>query len=101
MSVLITVKVPGDTELFRKSVAERGKEFVEFAEKSRSAGAIHHRFGVGDGFVLVVDEWETVEEFQSFFGGPEIQAFIPTVGGDTSVPPEVTVTDAIASADQY
>jgi quinol monooxygenase YgiN len=101
MSVLITVKVPGDTELFVKSVAERGDEFLAFVEKSQKAGAIHHRFGVGDGFVLVVDEWETVEGFQAFFGRPEIQAFIPTVGGDTSVPPEVTVTEAISSADEY
>ncbi len=41
---------------------------------ARSApGAIHHRFGVGDGFVLVVDEWETIEQFQQFFSNPELQ----------------------------
>ena len=32
MSVLITVKVPGDTEMFLKSIPERGDEFMAFVE---------------------------------------------------------------------
>jgi len=61
MSVLVTVKVPGDVDIFTKSVQERGEEFAAIAE----------------------------------------QAFIAEVGGDTSVPPEITVTTSIDSADRF
>jgi quinol monooxygenase YgiN len=65
-----------------------------------SSGGIHHRFGVGDGFVLVVDEWESTEHFQRFFADPDLQAFIGSVGA-APVPPELTIAEAVASADQY
>ena len=66
---------------------------------ARAAGGIHHRFGVGDGFVLVVDEWESAEHFEKFFSNPELQAFIGP--GAAPVPPELIVAEAVASADQY
>jgi quinol monooxygenase YgiN len=102
MSVLVTVKMNGDTDAFVDAIKNRGDEFAAFGERARvESGAIHHRFGVGDGFVLVVDEWETAEQFETFFSDPKLQAFIATVGGDTSAPPDITVTEAIESADQY
>jgi hypothetical protein len=101
MSVLVTVKVKGDTDAFVDAVKNRGDEFAAISERSKTVGAIHHRFGIGDGYVLVVDEWETAEQFEQFFSDPELQAFIGTVGGDTSSPPDITVTEAIESADQF
>ncbi len=101
MSVLVTAKVHGDTAKFRQAIADRGEEFAKIAESGRGEGAIHHRFGVGDGFVLVMDEWETAEQFEKFFGNPDLQTFIGSVGGDVSSPPEITVTEAITSADQF
>jgi hypothetical protein len=100
MSVLVTVKFPGDTAAFRQALADRPDEFAKIAESARAAGGIHHRFGLGDGFVLLVDEWETPGHFERFFGDPSLQAFIGTVGA-APAPPEITVTEAIASADQY
>ena len=64
------------------------------------AGAIHHRFGVGDGFVLVVDEWESAGQFQQFFSNPDLQAFIAAMGAEPG-PPEITVTEAVDSVDQF
>ena len=58
------------------------------------------RFGIGDGYVLVVDEWESVEDFQKFMADPDLQAFIGSVGG-APVPPEVIVAEAITSPDQF
>jgi hypothetical protein len=101
MSVLVTVKVRGDTAMFRSAITERSDEFAKISESSRGVGAIHHQFGIGDGFVLVVDEWESAEQFESFFGNPELQKFIAEVGGDTSSPPDITVTEAIESRDQF
>jgi len=30
---------------------------------------LHHRFVSGDGELMVIDEWETAKQFQSFFDG--------------------------------
>jgi quinol monooxygenase YgiN len=51
--------------------------------------------------VLVVDEWETPQDFEKFFGDPDLQAFIGSIGGDTSAPPEMTITEAVSSADEF
>ena len=100
MSVLVIAKFQGDTAVFRQAVAERGEEFAKMSESAQAAGGIHHRFGVGDGFVVVVDEWETAGHFERFFADPGLQAFIGSIGA-APVPPEVTITDAVSSPDQY
>jgi quinol monooxygenase YgiN len=100
MSVLVIAKFQGDTAVFRQAVAERSDEFAKIAEASKAAGGVHHRFGIGDGFVLVVDEWESPAAFERFFGDPSLQAFIGTVGA-APVPPEIIISEAIASPDQY
>ena len=48
----------------------------------------------------MVDEWESVEQFQKFMADPELQAFIGSVGS-APVPPEVIVAEAISSSDQF
>lgn len=100
MSVLITAKFTGDTARFGQALTERAGEFEKIASMARSAGAMHHRFGIGDGFVLVVDEWQSAEHFQRFFADPDLQAFIGSTGADPA-PPEVTVTEAVTSPDQF
>lgn len=100
MSVLVIAKFQGDTAKFRVALAERSDEFAKFADQARAAGGIHHRFGIGDGYVVVSDEWESVEHFQKFFGNPELQAFIGSAGAAPE-PPEITVAEAVTSSDQY
>ncbi len=100
MSVLITFTVKGDVAKFRESLRDRADEFAAIADRAKEAGAIHHRFGLGDEFVLVVDEWESAEQFESFFANPELQAFIGSVGGAGGAP-DITVTEAIDSPDQF
>jgi hypothetical protein len=100
MSVLIVGKFQGDTAKFRQSLTDRADEFRKIADGARGNGAIHHRFGVGDGFVVLVDEWETVEQFQQFFSNPELHAFISSVGAEPG-PPELTISEAVASPDQF
>jgi hypothetical protein len=100
MSVLVIGKFQGDTAKFRQSLTDRAGEFAKVGDQARAAGGIHHRFGVGDGFVVIIDEWESVEQFQQFFANPELQAFIGSVGA-APAPPEITVVEAVASADQY
>jgi quinol monooxygenase YgiN len=100
MSVLVIAKFPGDTAVFRQALTERAEEFAKIAESSRAAGGLHHRFGIGDGFIVVVDEWESPAHFEQFFSDPALQAFIGSVGA-APAPPEITVSEAVASPDQY
>lgn len=100
MSVLVTVNIPGDTSEFRASLTAKEAEYRTIADRARSHGALHHRFGIGNGFVQVTDEWETEQEFRTFFSDPELQTFIKSVGGH-GAPPEITVTEAITSPDQF
>jgi hypothetical protein len=100
MSMLVIGKFQGDTAKFRQALTDRAGEFVKIADMARSAGAIHHRFGIGDGFVTIVDEWETVRQFEQFFSNPDLQAFIGSVGA-APAPPEVMIAEAVTSPDQF
>ena len=100
MSVLVIGKFKGDTSKFRQALVDRAGEFAKIAGDSKAVGGVHHRFGIGDGYVLIVDEWESVEHFQKFMANPELQAFIGSVGGAPE-PPEVIVAEAITSPDQF
>ena len=100
MSVIAVVKVSGDTEVFQKSLIDLADEYKAIGDRARGSGAMHHRFGVGDGFVLAVDEWETAEQFQQFFSDPALQDFIARIGG-APTPPEITITEAVSSPDEF
>lgn len=100
MSILVIGKFQGDTATFRQALTDRADEFRKIADSARAAGGLHHRFGIGDGFVVIVDEWETVEQFQQFFAQPDLQAFIGSVGA-APAPPELTIAEAVVSPDQY
>ena len=101
MSYLITAKIPGDVDRFRTALAERSDEFVAIADRAKGAGAIRHRFGLGDGFVFVVDEWDSPAQFEGFFTDPALQEFVASAGGDTSAHPEITVAEYVSSADEF
>lgn len=100
MSVLVTIKVPGTVDVFTKSLQERADEFAAIAARSKPSGALHHQFGIGPNYVLVVDEWETAEQFEAFFADPDLHAFIGSVGGDPTAS-EITVATAIDSPDRF
>ena len=99
MSVLIIGKFTGDTAKFRASLTERAAEYEKWGAEARAAGAVHHRFGIGEGFVVVNDEWPSVEVFEKFFSNPELQAFVGSIGAEGA--PEMTVAQAVASPDQF
>jgi hypothetical protein len=99
MSVLVIGKFPGDTAVFKKVLTDRADELVGISEQARAVGAIHHTFGVGDGFVILVDEWESPQQFEQFFARPDIQALTGEMGA--SGPPEITIVEVAASPANY
>jgi len=101
MSVIITLKFQGDVVKFRQALTDHGDQFAKMAAEAKaSGGGIHHRFAVGDGFVLVVDEWETAEHFQKFFANPDLQALV-AMSGAAPQPPEITIAEVVSSPDEY
>jgi hypothetical protein len=100
MSVLVIGRFPADTAKFRQSLTERADDFATIADAAQAAGGIHHRFGIGDGFIVIVDEWKSVDHFQNFFSDADLQTFIGSVGG-TPAPAEIIVCQAVASPDQF
>jgi hypothetical protein len=100
MSVLIHLTIPCDTDQFRAVAAQQSDRMVAIAEHGKSLGAIHHRFGIGDGEIVVVDEWDSAESFQGFFDGNEEIAGLMQDAGATG-PPAFTVYEALETADQF
>jgi len=99
MSVLVTMRVSGDTDQFRRFVETDGDFMRRLGEQAKAQGAIHHRFGVGDGFVVVVDEWESADAFQRFFQRDDIAQAILRAGAQGE--PEISITEAIETPDQF
>jgi hypothetical protein len=100
MSVIVTLRVGGDTERFRSYVAANGEALEAIAEDARARGCLHHRFAVGDGYVLVVDEWDAAESFEDFFRGNEAIATVMRESGAQSQP-EISIGEAIETADTF
>ena len=91
MSALIVMRVPGDTSQFEAFMANN-RELVEgLSDKAKAGGCLAHRFAVSDGQVVVVDEWETAGQFQTFISSPEIQQVMGQMGAQGE--PEITVAD--------
>lgn len=101
MSVIVTVKVSGDTGVFTKSLEDRAEEYRMIAGRAKEHGAVHHRFGVGDGYILIDDEWESAQAFESFFSDPQLRDFMGAVGADLTVAPQITVGERIDSPDSF
>ncbi len=100
MSVLISAKFSCDVARFQNALASHKEYFLRFGEVGRSMGRMHHRVGVGDGFVLVLDEWDTVSHFHSFYAAPELKDYIREIGTST-IPSAVTIAEAIASPSDH
>jgi heme-degrading monooxygenase HmoA len=67
MSVLVTLRIPTDSDSLTQAAGQNREMFLGIAERAKGRGAIHHDFYGGDGEVIVVDEWESPEAFQAFF----------------------------------
>ena len=92
MGTLIVMTVPGDTAQFEAFMAANGDRVAELTEKAKVSGCLGHRFAVGDGQVVVVDEWASPEQFEAFISSPEIQAVMGEMGAQGE--PQVTVANA-------
>ena len=96
--MLVTMRVEADMQRLRCFLMDDPERLQEFARSAHAAGAIHHRFGLGDGYFVVVDEWESVESFESFMSGNEIPAILRDSGAQSA--PVIDITEVVISPDQ-
>jgi len=92
VSVLVVMAVPADTAAFEAFVTGNSQLVQELTEKAKAGGCRGHRFALGDGEVLVVDEWDSAEQFQTFFSSPDIQGVLGQMGAQGE--PRITFADA-------
>jgi heme-degrading monooxygenase HmoA len=91
MSVLIVQRVPGDTTQFEESMAANRARVEKLTAHAKAGGCLGHRFAVGAGEVVVVDEWESAAQFEAFISSPEIQQVMGEMGAQGE--PQVTVAE--------
>src|ERR1041385_76150 len=72
MTVIVRVVCPYDTEQFRAWAGSGGEHLAALTEQAKAAGCVSHRFAIGDGEVMAIDEWDSAEAFQAFFAQPEL-----------------------------
>ena len=92
MSVVVVISVPGDTAQFEAFMAANPARVEELSEKAKAAGCRAHRFAVGDGQVIAIDEWESPQQFEAFMAAPEIQAVMGEMGAQGE--PQITIATA-------
>jgi hypothetical protein len=82
MPVMMGLRMDVEPDRFMEVVAQNEELFKSIAERGRSKGAIHHMFVAGDGEVMVVDEWDSAENFLAFFEetGEEIGSIMQQAG---------------------
>jgi hypothetical protein len=96
----MVLRVKGDPSGFQQVAQDNAEAMQGIAERGRGRGAIHHAFYIGDGEVLVVDEWDSAESFKSFFEdeAPNIGPLMEQAGMH---PTEPEFYEKVDSADQF
>jgi heme-degrading monooxygenase HmoA len=100
MSVIVVGKFNADPKRLAAVFHDQEKDVIAVSEDAKSRGALHHRFAVDDGQVLVVDEWESAEAFHRFFNSQEtIPELMRAVGVQGE--PEFSIYPVIDTPDQF
>jgi quinol monooxygenase YgiN len=101
MSVYMSLRVKADRAKFEELASGEWKERLRtIAERAQSMGAIHHRFAAEDGDLVVIDEWESREQFERFFHGSEdIREFMQAAGVQSE--PEIHFYEPLSVGDEF
>jgi hypothetical protein len=96
----MVMRLQADPDGLKRAVEAHPEEMRAISERSQARGAIHHAFFVGDGEVLIVDEWDKPESFQAFFEeeAPNIGPLMQEAGAQ---PGEPKFYEKVDSADVF
>ena len=98
MSVTVIAHFPvADVEKAIAGLQANAALLEEIIEDTEAGGLIHHTFVAGDGELIVIDEWEAAEQFQSFFDGNSNVAKVMDSVGVTG-PPAIAIYNEVEAA---
>ena len=101
MSVIVVAHFPvTDVARARRALASNAALLDEITVDAKGLGALHHRFLEGDAELLVLDEWQSAEGFQSFFEGNSKVTRITDEAG-VQGPPRVEVFRPVEAAGTF
>ena len=100
MSVIVIGKMKVNPANVAKLWADRGSDFKAISEAAKAAGCTRHRWGFGDGYVMIVDEWSDAASFQTFF---DTQTLIPELmqAGGVEGPPAFDIVEYQKAPDEF
>ena len=95
MSVVVTISFQvADVAKAIEGLHSNSTFFEETSASTKGAGVVSHRFVAGKGELIVIDEWDTAEHFQSFFAAnPKIGDVMGSIGMNGA--PTITIYDSI------
>lgn len=100
MSVIVIGRMAADPAAIKRLFEERKSDFVEIAGEAKAAGAIHHRWGFGDGSVTIIDEWPDADSFNKFFAAQAKIGQLMQAAG-VKGPPQFDIFHAVAAPDEF
>jgi hypothetical protein len=67
MSVIVLIKFHTDQGTLEAKMRDQPATFEALAAEFRSCGCMHHRLAVRGNELLVIDEWKSVGDFDTFY----------------------------------
>ncbi|HEX6444004.1 MAG TPA: hypothetical protein VF053_02870 [Streptosporangiales bacterium] len=94
MSVLMTLRVPGDAGKLEALASEKPEVVQQILARAREHGVQAHRFYGTDEELLIVDRWPDADSFQRFMAAsPEVGELMAAAG--VTGEPEITFWRAL------
>jgi quinol monooxygenase YgiN len=100
MSVIVIGRMQVEPANVAKLFSQRKADFEGIRKEAEAAGAQHHRWGFGDGEVVIIDEWNDAASFHTFFGSHTVIADLMQEAG-VQGPPEFTILEAEQAPDEF
>jgi hypothetical protein len=98
MSVTIIANFPvADVQRAIAALQANAALMEEITEDTKDGGLTRQTFVAGEDELVVIDEWHTAEQFQSFFEGNAKVAKITEIIGVTG-PPAITTDNEVEAA---
>lgn len=102
MSVIVMTKYPGKATNFEALLDEHGGTIRELSQRARNQGCIHHMFVEDtDGDVLVIDEWDSREAYDTFIAAQQDDIQPIAAAGGVTGPPTATTYRIIDTPDRF
>lgn len=101
MSVMVVIRIAAQGEAVEQVGRDNAETLQAIAARAKEMGCRHHQFYASDnGEVVVVDEWESGDQFQKFFADDHDIPQIMAQAGVTSEP-QVSVYRKLDVGDEF